>query len=181
MDTPNVRLLTAEDAEAYARLRTAMLIDTPRAFVSSPGDAHGERPDSVVEYLANPYQAIIVINHPDKPGELAAAAGLMRLKHRKVSHRADIWGVYCVPELRGHGYGRAVTTRAIEHARTWDGVERVGLSVSAQSPGAVALYESLGFVRWGLEPDAMRIDGQSFDEIHLSVRLESHIDTPAGS
>lgn len=172
MTPPTARLLTPAEAEAYSRLRTAMLIDVPRAFASSPGDAHGEKPDAIVEYLANPHQAITVADHPDKPGELAAAAGIMRLKHRKMSHTANIWGVYCVPELRGHGLGRAVMIRAIELARTWQGVEKISLSVSAQSTNALALYESLGFKRWGLEPDAMRIDGESFDEIHLSLRLQ---------
>ena len=171
MDLPIARLLTLEGAEAYARLRTAMLIDTPRAFASSPGEARGEKADGIVEYLSDPHQAITVVDHPEKPGELAAAAGMMRMKHRKMSHRANIWGVYCVPELRGLGLGRAVMTKAIEVARSWEGVEVLGLSVSAQSPAALALYESLGFVRWGLEPDAMRIEGESFDEVHLAQRL----------
>jgi RimJ/RimL family protein N-acetyltransferase len=171
MDAPIARLLTPDGAEAYARLRRAMLIDVPRAFASSPGEAHGEKPEAIVEYLADPCQAIAVVDHPHKPGELAAAAGIMRMKHRKMNHRVNIWGVYCVPELRGQGLGRAAMVRAIERARDWDGVEVIGLSVSARSPGALALYESLGFVRWGLEPDAMRIDGEAFDEVHLALRL----------
>lgn len=169
---PVARLLTPDGAEAYARLRTAMLIDVPRAFASSPGEANGEKAEGVVEYLSDPNRAIIVIDHPAKPGELAASAGIIRTPHLKMRHRANIWGVYCVPELRGRGLGRAVMARAIEHARAWDGVEVVGLSVSARSPSAIALYESLGFVRWGIEPDAMRIDGESFDEVHLTMRLE---------
>ena len=181
MDTPIARLLTPEDADAYARLRRSMLIDVPHAFASSPGEAHGEKPESVVEYLSDPYHAIIAVDHPEIPGALSGAAGMMRLKHRKLRHRANIWGVYCVPELRGRGLGRAIMLRAIEQARAWDAVEVIGLSVSARSPGALALYESLGFVRWGLEPDAMRIDSESFDEIHLSLHLASHTDRPAGS
>lgn len=165
------RLLLPAEAEAYARLRRAMLVDVPRAFSSSPGEARGEQADSIVEYLSDPHHAIIVVDHPEKPGELAASAGINRMMHRKMRHRADIWGVYCVPDLRGRGLGRAVMLRAIEHARSWDGVEVVALSVSARSPEAIALYESLGFVRWGTEPDAMRIDGESFDEVHLALHL----------
>lgn len=172
MDTPAAHLLTPDHADAYARLRTAMLVDAPHAFASSPGEAHGEKAESVVDYLADPYHAIAVVDHPHTPGKLAAAAGIMRLKHRKLSHRANIWGVYCTPELRGRGFGRAVMRCAIEQAQTWDGLKVIGLSVSAHSPGALALYESLGFVRWGLEPDAMRIDGQPFDEIHMALQLK---------
>lgn len=143
----------------------------PHAFASSPGEGKGEHPDEVVKYLSDANNAIAVVNHPDAPGELAAGAGIMRVPNLKLRHRANIWGVYCVPELRGTGLGRAVMLCAIEQARAWNGVEVIGLSVSARSPGALALYESLGFVRWGLEPDAMRIDGESFDEIFLSLRL----------
>lgn len=181
MVQPAVRPLAVDEAEAYARLRSVMLVDTPHAFASSPGEAKGEKAEGIIEYLADPHQAIAVVDHPDTPGELSASAGIMRRKHQKLRHRADIWGVYCVPELRGRGFGRAVMIHAIELARAWEGIEVIGLSVSARSPSAIALYESLGFQHWGIEPDALRIDGESFDEIHLTLRLSSHMDTPAGS
>lgn len=164
-------LLTPDRAEAYARLRSAMLVDVPHAFGSSPGEGKGERADEVVKYLSDPNNAIAVVDHPEAEGEFAAAAGIMRVPNAKMRHRAGIWGVYCVPELRGHGLGRAVLLRVVEQARAWDGVETIGLSVSARSPEAIGLYESLGFVRWGTEPDAMRIDGESFDEVFLTLRL----------
>jgi len=173
MDIPSARLLIPDDAVAYASLRTAMLIDVPRAFASTPGEARGEEAASVLEYLSDPHRAIAVVDHPDTPGSLAAAAGITRMTHRKLRHRAEIWGVYCLPEMRGRGLGRTVMVRAIEQARAWDGIEVISLSVSARSPEAIALYESLGFVRWGLEPDALRIDGESFDEVHLSLRLRA--------
>lgn len=171
MVKPAARPLDGAEAEAYARLRSAMLVETPHAFASSPGEAKGEKAEGIVEYLSDPHQVITVVDHPEAPGELAASAGIMRMKHQKLRHRADIWGVYCVPELRGRGFGRAVMIRAIEQARSWKGVEVIGLSVSARSPVAIALYESLGFERWGIEPDALRIGGESFDEIHLSLVL----------
>lgn len=179
MHTAIARLLTPDGAETYARLRTAMLIDVPHAFGSSPGEGKGERADEVMKYLSDPDHAIAVIDHPDASGELAAAAGIMRVPNLKMRHRAGIWGVYCVPELRGLGLGLAVVLRVIEQAREWDGVETVGLSVSAHSPQALALYESLGFEQWGTEPDAMRIEGESFDEIHLALRMESHVEAAA--
>lgn len=148
-----------------------MLHDVPQAFAASPGEGKAERPEEVVSYLSDPNNVIAIVDHPDAPNELAAAAGIMRVPNLKLRHRANIWGVYCVPELRGTGLGRAVMNRVIEQARAWDGVEVVGLSVSARSPGALALYESLGFERWGIEPDAMRIDGESFDEVFLQLRL----------
>jgi hypothetical protein len=35
----------------------------------------------------------------------------------------------------------------------------------------MGLYASLGFVAWGREPAALRIDGVDYDEIHMALRL----------
>ena len=164
-------MLTPDDAAAYTRLRTAMLVDSPHAFGSSPGEGRGEDVDSILEYLSDPNKAIAVVDHPENAGEFAAAGGIMRVTTLKSRHRAGIWGVYCVPEMRGRGLGRSVMDRLIEHARSWDGVEVIGLSASAEAPEAIALYERLGFVRWGLEPDALRLGDKSFDEVYLALRL----------
>ena len=39
---------------------------------------------------------------------------------------------------------------------------------TAGNAAAVALYEHLGFVRYGTEPHALRVNGRDFDE-HLMV------------
>jgi RimJ/RimL family protein N-acetyltransferase len=79
--------------------------------------------------------------------------------------------VYTRPDVRGRGLCRSVLKLLIEHARAWPGIERVQLSVSERAPAARALYESLGLESWGREPDALRIDGQSAAEIHMSLAL----------
>jgi RimJ/RimL family protein N-acetyltransferase len=61
--------------------------------------------------------------------------------------------------------------QAIEIARVW-GVSKVQLSVSSTAPAAQRVYESLGFVAWGRESDALRLNGNSADEIHMDLRLE---------
>jgi len=47
-------------------------------------------------------------------------------------------------------------------------VEQVLPAVTAGNAAAVALYEHLGFVRYGTEPHALRVNGRDFDE-HLMV------------
>jgi ribosomal protein S18 acetylase RimI-like enzyme len=59
----------------------------------------------------------------------------------------------------------------VHHARTWQGVESVALSVSANGTAAKALYESLGFVTWGTEPDSLRIDGSAVALHHMVLTL----------
>ncbi len=47
------------------------------------------------------------------------------------------------------GYGRALMEYAIRWARESGVVEKIELRVRSTNPGAIALYESLGFVREG--------------------------------
>lgn len=115
--------------------------------------------------------AVILIDHPQDGSRLASAVGVRRERKAKFEHRATIWGVYTIPEMRGRGYGRLAVERAIAVARGWDGVDVLQLGVSANAPSAHALYISLGFVEWGVEPDCVRVGGVSYNEHHLSMRL----------
>lgn len=163
-----VRRLTPEDARAYAALRQAMLVDTPWAFSASPESEVGSVAERVVESLGRPGFAIVGAFEPEG---LLAVAGLDREKKPKRAHVAWIWGVYTLSAARGRGLGRAVMDGAIQEACSWAGVARVQLSVSERSREARALYESLGFESWGVEPDALRVDGRAYQETHMSLSI----------
>jgi RimJ/RimL family protein N-acetyltransferase len=62
---------------------------------------------------------------------------------------------------------------AIAHARTWDGVEMVHLSVSERAQPARRLYESAGFREWGREPRAVQWQGEFADEFHMALDLRA--------
>jgi len=88
------------------------------------------------------------------------------MDREKMRHRGDIWGVYVAPDARGTGVGRRVMEHILEHARTR--VLQVHLAVTATNAAAVALYDRLGFVRYGTEPRALKVNGRYLDE-HLMV------------
>lgn len=174
------RLLNPDDADAYLAFRRAALIESPWAFMSSPDDDHARSLEALRANLRESENIIVAMMRDDDAddaveavgaGRILAAAGVLRERKIKARHRAFIWGVYCVPAARGNGYGRAVVHRAIEVAKSWPGVERITLSVSVHHPAAIGLYRSLGFEEWGREPDALRVDGRSYDEIHMFLRV----------
>lgn len=167
-----IRRLTPEDAEAYLAIRMEMLEDSPWAFLGSPEEARREGARLIRKRLANPENAILGIERESGEG-LAAVAGVRRMERLKVRHWAAIWGVYTTPRERRRGRSRALMIEAIGLARSWEGVEMIDIAVSANSPGALRLYESLGFVAWGREPRVTRVGDQTYDEIHLALRLES--------
>jgi len=156
-----LRRLGAADAAAYRALRLAGLAESPEAFGSDVATEAAAPVETFAERLATVYVAGAFAG-----GQLVAVAGFRPLEREKTRHRGDLWGVYVAPEARGAGLGRRVVEYALAHARTR--VEQVHLAVTAGNAAAVALYEHLGFVRYGTEPHALRVNGRDFDE-HLMV------------
>ena len=163
--------LTPKDADRYAALRRQMLADSPWAFSADPEDDVALDPAFLRSTLAQAENAILAIESADGEPSLVAAAGIYRVKNPKSAHRAKLWGVFVDPAQRGHGLGRAVASAATELARTWTGVAYIDVGVSANAPAALHIYQRLGFVEWGREPESMQHDGQRYDEVFLSLRV----------
>lgn len=168
--TIEIRKLTPNDVEAYQALRREMLLDSPWAFLGSVGDDGAEDLGLMRRRLSDPENVILAVDR-DGGDALAAVAGVRRIGRLKMRHYASIWGVYTTPDARRRGYSRALMTEAIALARTWGGVEMIGIGVSANSPGALRLYESLGFFAWGREPRVTRVGENTYDEVHLALAL----------
>ena len=163
-----VRRLVPEDAEACAALRRGMLVEAPTAFLSSPGSDHGSDPEAVREQLGGgPHSAMFGAFAP----ELVGSVGLFRDRHPKAAHRINVWGMYVAPAARGTGLGRRLMEALLAHVRDLGDIGQVHLGVSESATAARALYESLGFLVWGSEPGAMRIDGRELVEHHMLLRL----------
>ena len=104
--------------------------------------------------------------------DLVGIVGLSRDARAKLAHKGHIWGMYVAPSARHHGLARQLLEQALALARATVGVSKVVLHVDAANVHAIALYESLGFVVYGREPDAMRVDGQVRDELQMALRFE---------
>ena len=165
-----IRKLTPEDAEAFVALRHEMLTDNPLAFGSSPEDDRVGDVGKVREILGGgAHHVIFGAFAPD----LAGCVGVACASQRKAAHIAMVWGMYVSPRQRRKGIARRLLDSAIAHARTQEGVRQVQLGVSDVTPGARALYEAAGFVRWGTEPRATQYEGRFVDEHHLVLRLDA--------
>lgn len=68
---------------------------------------------------------------------------------------------------RGKGIGRKLLAQALALAESVPGLLQVNLSVNANNPAAISLYESLGFQTFGREPGAMKIGNSLYDELHM--------------
>jgi RimJ/RimL family protein N-acetyltransferase len=163
-----IRLLTENDAQAYANLRREALLDSPLAFASSPGDDIASTVESVREILQRGPDSIIFgafSNH------LVGSAGMYRDKHLKSAHKAHLWGMYVTPDFRRKGVGVQLVDAVVQYARTRPGVRWLHLAVSSAAPEAKRLYERAGFQSWGTEPEALRHEDHVVDEYHMALQL----------
>ena len=77
--------------------------------------------------------------------------------------------MYVLLQFRRQGVGATLLAQALSHAQQLDGLRRIILTVTTTNVAATSLYRSRGFERFGLERDALFIDGRYFDEEHLAL------------
>jgi len=161
--------LGPDDAAAYRALRLEGLRRHPEAFGASWEDEAGRPLDWFSDRLA---QNATFGGFAD--ATLLGAAGLRVPEAAKARHKGVLWGMYVRPEARGTGLAASLVAAVIGHARGV--VEEVRLSVTATNLTAVGLYARAGFVEYGLERRALKVDSRYHDELLMSLVL----DRPAG-
>jgi RimJ/RimL family protein N-acetyltransferase len=165
-----IRVLTEKDAGELFRLRCQSLLAAPEVFLASPGDDLVSSEDAARELLMRGGDAAVFGAFADG---LQGMLGLYRATHLKSAHKIHLWGMFVLPQWRRRGVGGALLHAAIAHARTLPGVSSVHLGVSGAAPAARRLYERAGFTVWGVEREAIRLDGRSFDEHHMVMRVSA--------
>ncbi|RSM83775.1 GNAT family N-acetyltransferase [Amycolatopsis sp. WAC 01375] len=73
------------------------------------------------------------------------------------------------PEFFGKGYGTEATKLVLDYAFDVVGLHRVSLEVFDYNPRAQRAYEKAGFVREGLQREALWWDGEWHDVITMAV------------
>jgi RimJ/RimL family protein N-acetyltransferase len=165
MTEPLVRVLDSRDASDFQRLRLRGLQEFPAAFSSSYEEEAHLTDETIGTRLDD--QEVGVVLGAFIGGTLVGVTGIARDRHRKLAHRALMWGVYVAPEGRQHGVGRALGRAALEYAKDKLAARQVILGVGATNEPAIALYQRLGFESFGIEPAYLFVDGEYRDEMHM--------------
>lgn len=166
-----IRPLTEHDAEAFHAMRLQATQNYPAGIVPTyEEEAAFTHEQNVARVRGGETQVVFGAFDGDK---LAGITGLKRNERQKEAHKAFMWGVFVDPAYRRTGIGRQLIVRAIDEARE-RGVMQVHLVVSSQNPRAQALYRSLGFVRYGVEPRGLCIEGEYFDDDLMVCFLDAH-------
>jgi ribosomal protein S18 acetylase RimI-like enzyme len=166
----NIRPLIELDAPAYRELRLRGLLESPEAFGASYERATQQPIEWFEERIKTKPNGSFTLG-AFEGGQLIGTVGFVRDDGDKFIHKGDIWGMYVAPEFRGRGVGRALMLNAIERARKIDGLEHISLGVMRTQTVARQLYVSLGFVAWGIEPNAVHVNDRFIDEEFMYLKL----------
>jgi RimJ/RimL family protein N-acetyltransferase len=157
-----IRVLGAGDFAAYRQVRLRALAEHPEAFTSSAEEEDSAAGDArLARRLSGSGERMLGAFDAEA---LVGTIGLNVDPRAKVRHRGLVVGMYVVPEQCGRGVGRALVEAQIAQASA-AGLSGLHLTVTAGNDAARRLYERAGFAVVGRDPDAVRIDGTSYDKL----------------
>jgi ribosomal protein S18 acetylase RimI-like enzyme len=165
-----IRLLTANDAEAFWTLRLEGLRNDPASFADSAEEHLKTTVETARERLSKNDPTSNFVVGLFEHGQMIGSAGFFRRPNNKERHKGHIWGVYVRPESRGKGVGTALMKEIVRRARKVDGLEQITLVASANLP-AQRLYESVGFKSYGVEPHSLKIGDEYVDDVLMVLWL----------
>jgi ribosomal protein S18 acetylase RimI-like enzyme len=168
-----IRQLGPADARAYQNLRLLALQESPTAFSASYDDEASRSMEEVSARLVPAKDGSICMFGIFDQAELAGFLAVLHPQREKLRHCIELAGMYVAPPYRRRGFGGALLKAAIRHSQSIDGVRQIKLGVNATNLAAKTLYQSVGFESYGLEPDAMHVNGVFYGEEHYVLRIRS--------
>jgi RimJ/RimL family protein N-acetyltransferase len=162
-----IRRLGPDDAPSYRALRIRALWEFPEAFTSSYQEDEQQPMQAWEVRLSGEHS---MFWGAFDSGQLCGMVGLERERRAKNRHKATVVGMYVSQEYFGTGMGRALIDALLSHARE-AGLELLVLTVTEGNTVATSFYEAAGFRSFGIEPRAVKIDGQAFAKNHMYLEL----------
>jgi ribosomal protein S18 acetylase RimI-like enzyme len=173
------RQLTPNDATACQSLRLRGLQEAPTAFSASYSDEAKRSASEAAARVTPAADGSQCVFGAFTGGQLAGVLAFVRSPREKLRHCAELCGMYVAPEFRRRGHGGALVEAAVAHAQSLPGIRHLKLTVNASNTAARALYQSRGFNRVAIEPDAICVDGQYYDEELYMLRFNTREVQPA--
>jgi ribosomal protein S18 acetylase RimI-like enzyme len=114
-------------------------------------------------------------------GRVAGSAQLIRpaKNNEAQAFAATITTNFVSPWARGHGLARDLTVAVEDEARN-QGFRILTLDVRESQTAAIQLYESLGYERWGTNPNYATVGGKIISGGYYSKRLTARRQTRHG-
>src|SRR5271170_1390110 len=158
--------MSVERAEAFTDDDLHALCEATHAAIIEGGGFGWVHPPGR-RSLENYYRGVLLV--PERQlflarldGSVVGSAQLVRppRNNEAQAFAATLMHSFIAPYARGHGLARLLT-RNVEEAARASGYHVLNLDVRETQAAAIRLYESLGFVRWGVHPTYARVGGKT--------------------
>jgi RimJ/RimL family protein N-acetyltransferase len=166
----NIRELHESDAQLFQELRLNSLKVNPEAFGSTYEKEVKFSIETVIERL-KPTKDKFVLGAFDDSSSLVGIVTFMRENSLKTAHKGNVFGMYVAPVMRGKGLGKSLMLELIIKTRDCNGLEQINLAVVSKNDSAMNLYKSVGFEVYGVERNALKFNGEYFDEELMVLKL----------
>lgn len=159
-----VRKLATADVPALRELRLESLRLHPEYFGA---DLDVEEVMTVADMTARMGSSVSFGGFVD--GALSGMVVFEKPDRKKTGHTGDLGAMYVRESARGSGLADALVKAVIEEAH--GKVDQIKLTVNADNPRAIRLYERNGFGEIGRYPDSLRVAGRNYDELIMLRKM----------
>lgn len=163
--TVEIRTVTEDDAPELREYAIALFSENLPGIFKRPDPTLDEELELIRGHLASANSTLLVAVDG---GAIVGLIGLTGGTLEQERH-AGTFGLSVAKSHRGRGVGTALIEALIAWAPS-AGITRIQAWSWANNPGAISLYERLGFVREGVARHAVIADGQPVDAV-LMARL----------
>lgn len=169
-----LQIRTLSEADAEAALEHLRITYGETEYLSQYADEIELTPEDERTFLSHmemDEQALMLGGFVN--GELAATASILPISNRdRMRHRGGV-GMSVKKAYWGQGIGRTIFETLLEEAKR-AGLEQAELEVVSENGRALKLYESCGFVPYGVRKKGIKLrDGRYFDEILMQKELRA--------
>lgn len=166
----HVAVLSVADAPRYRTLMLEAYTLAADAFTSTADERAAQTLSWWEKRIADPSGLSQSFGAFDRE-TLVGTVALQYSAKPKTRHSALMIGMYVQSAYRGRGVGARLLEAAIAAARTRPGLQALRLTVTQGNEPAIRLYASVGFVAWGVEPDAILTPSGFKGKVHMSMPL----------
>lgn len=165
------RELNEKDINGFIIFKKIGLTTNPEAFVASLNEDSPDYAQQVKERIekASIEQGDVILGAFDP--ELIGIISVTRDKRLKRFHKADLHGMFVLPEYRGKGIGKILFEKVLVMAKKMTGLEEIQLSVAVENKCANKLYQKFGFIIAWEEKHATKLDSGYVDAYHMILNL----------
>lgn len=167
----DIRKLTKDNAREFWELRFRALREDGHAFGATYEEEIKKPIQSLIEIFNNNYIKPInnnfILGAFNDENKIMGVIGLYRETRIKLKHKATIWGMYIIPEYRRKGVAKELITELINISKTMEELEQLNLAVVSSNIKAIKLYNTLEFVTYGKEKNAIKSNNKYYDEDYM--------------